>query len=73
MAWPQLNQIGVRGSYYQGDWDCATRGHKYGQARFYPADKSILFQTCKKCGIKHFTQIVIIDGKFQELELKTGF
>lgn len=68
MAWPQLNQIGVRANFVDTrKFKCEELGyHRPAQLHVLPLDKSVLFQVCRRCGERKFYKYKVVDGKLTE-------
>lgn len=53
--------------------DCLSNGpHRWGSTHFMPSDKTIMMQTCRRCGEKRFSRMEIVNGKMVDVPTKTS-
>lgn len=63
--WPeQMRSSWERANYAHSKPDCEHLGsHRFGMIHLLPEDKSVQYRSCKRCGLKEFVRVKIIDDR----------
>jgi len=70
--WPEEMRLKwERVHYAQLLGSCESIGyHRFGAIHLLPQDETIQYRSCKRCGLRDYTRIQIINGKLVESSLK---